>query len=783
MPLVGMRRITRVFGARVLRSGRQLWTELHEDKKYTRAIDRGNEVLDNCWDGVQDAGNHCKDRWLENESDAPLEIVAEHKIEQCVVEGVMEVESADRIYGNVYRRKRKRMESKSTNLMEDKRFEKQYVRSRWRKRCRPTELYVTCGELRDLASLGTELCIVASESSFDSGYRIACFLNSVLKYISRAWIELEQLFAFMHSEPIFSAYSSCGVLFLQDSTSIKKPGICTISGSRSFLPVFNVDFSAIPFCFILLHSRIYLRYAHLSCVFVTHSLGVNEDVGKVKDVADDEEHSSQTPSGRDKPDCGILSFQIPSGRVQSDCNKVASGIDDSGVREMSHSAVGFPKSPTRNMHLRNGRNIRTSQRCKRGRPPSSFRTKKADGSLVSDFLRCRHDGSHSTPVGPTRVLRTSFRRSCTANIKELKSTLGGVTQDMSATICSANILIIEMDKCYREEGASVTLELAASKQWFLAITRDGIRRYSIKPERVMRPSSCNIFTHSVIWTMDSCWKLEFPNKQNWWIFKELYKECLDRNMQAPAASVIPVPWVHEVLLPVDSSSVPYVRPDSYITVKEDELARALLKKTNYDMDSEDEEWLSKFNNEFYAEKETHELVTPENFELIIDVLEKGFYCNPDDYSDEKAADNICVDLKRRQVVEVVRDYWIKKRKRRCSALVRIFQLYQPRRTLVIPKSVLRKKRSFKRQGSQVERGKPRTFLQAMSVERDALEQQNKFLKVQEAKAAANKSEELAVVKRQRAQFLMANADLATYKAMAAVRMAEAAKIHEPPGTI
>lgn len=98
---------------------------------------------------------------------------------------------------------------------------------------------------------------------------------------------------------------------------------------------------------------------------------------------------------------------------------------------------------------------------------------------------------------------------------------GCATQDMSTNSFSANILIMENGQVLQEEGAVVRLELTASNQWFLAITRDETRRFSIKPERVMRSSSCNIFTHSIIWTMDSCWKLEFPNKQICWIFKEL----------------------------------------------------------------------------------------------------------------------------------------------------------------------------------------------------------------------------------------------------------------------
>ena len=69
-------------------------------------------------------------------------------------------------------------------------------------------------------------------------------------------------------------------------------------------------------------------------------------------------------------------------------------------------------------------------------------------------------------------------------------------------------------------------------------------------------------------------------------------------------------------------------------------------------------------------------------------------------------------------------------------------------------------------------------LAVMAAEQDAEEQQNAVLKVEEAKAAANRSEGLAVLKRQRAQQLMENADLASYKAAMALKIAELAQIAE-----
>lgn len=65
---------------------------------------------------------------------------------------------------------------------------------------------------------------------------------------------------------------------------------------------------------------------------------------------------------------------------------------------------------------------------------------------------------------------------------------------------------------------------------------------------------------------------------------------------------------------------------------------------------------------------------------------------------------------------------------------------------------------------------------ATKSENDTGEQQNTTPKVDEAKAAASRSLQMAIVKRQRAQLLMQNADLLTYKATMAIRIAEIAKL-------
>ena len=67
---------------------------------------------------------------------------------------------------------------------------------------------------------------------------------------------------------------------------------------------------------------------------------------------------------------------------------------------------------------------------------------------------------------------------------------------------------------------------------------------------------------------------------------------------------------------------------------------------------------------------------------------------------------------------------------------------------------------------------------ALTTEHDALTEQNAMVKIEEARVSATRSVESAILKRQRAQLLMQNADMSIYKAMMALRIAEAARFTE-----
>ncbi|KAK8546206.1 hypothetical protein V6N12_027002 [Hibiscus sabdariffa] len=258
------------------------------------------------------------------------------------------------------------------------------------------------------------------------------------------------------------------------------------------------------------------------------------------------------------------------------------------------------------------------------------------------------------------------------------------------------------------------------------------------------------------------------------------------NLTDVGSTMVPVPEVREVSGYDDRAFVPFCRPDLYISLDGDEVSRALAKRTtNYDMDSEDEEWLKKFNAEFFSGNGHCEHLSEDCFELMVDAFEKDAYlCSLDGNSNkEAAAAHLCLDLASAEVVEAVHAYWLRKRKGR-STLLRVFKGHKIKKASVIPKSSLRKRRSFKRQASSG-RGKQPCLLQgpcfivvakscmsskyaALAAEHDAM------AKVEEARVSATRSVESAILKRQRAQLLMQNADMAAYKAMIALRIAEAA---------
>lgn len=412
-----------------------------------------------------------------------------------------------------------------------------------------------------------------------------------------------------------------------------------------------MDFSAVPYSFM------YMHYGMLLCSRRMQLVLVNTD---------------EIISAREEEKPCLTSVVDFSKRLS--CSNVVK-IDNFGSKGVSDRAS---KLNGRNVHYKHGLSCiiqrrRSSMRRRSARSPWLLSMHKASGAPISDLSSSRRKSIPFSSVVSRNKLRCSVRNS-SANLADVSSSISNLMLGADSLQCSANILVTELDRCYRE-GAIVTLELSASREWLLIVEKDGSTKYTYKADRAISPSSCNRFTHAIIWTGDDNWKLEFVNRQDWVIFKDLYKECSERNAPSSTAKMIPVPGVCEVSGYEDRAFVPFQRPDFYITLDGDEVSRALAKRTaNYDMDSEDEEWLKNFNNEFISGNGHWKHLSEDCFELMVDAFEKeAYFRTSDDHSDDNVATNLCLDLASGEVVEAVHAYWLRKRKRRL-ALLRVFQV-------------------------------------------------------------------------------------------------------------
>uniref|UniRef100_A0A7C9AJJ5 Enhancer of polycomb-like protein n=1 Tax=Opuntia streptacantha TaxID=393608 RepID=A0A7C9AJJ5_OPUST len=785
MPSVEMRRSTRVFVpkakddefVRVLRSGRRLWVESGEFKH--RATENGGQWCAALIENRINLKPPPPSRPLHRQNECPM---ADDPMDIDDRKSAMEVPDTppsppkceSRMFVNVYNRKRNRKnsgvssaESESWNSKNgDRKFGLHFVRRQRRKvkafgreRGRIVEQ-----EQEDEYDHGL-LSIVVNSSSNRCGI-FSRLLISVLKHMTRQVIQLAKLSVLLLSTSISPVFASRGIHFMLDQPSIQQTGLCRIFGTRQLIPLFTVDFSAVPFCFLHLHATMFLRSVRLSlsCLCSIDFVRENEntDIDESLSYIDYQSDHSLGYISYDKDD-------------ESKGMKVVGPISGGG-RLVSRTVQYRSGVTTRSRSKRRRRSLRT----RKARKPLPFVLQKASGSAVSDRLAVKKNSSLSA-VPPNRELKSSAQKSSSSEISVPRSSSLAVNVDVELQCCTANLLVVETDKGYRIEGAEILLDVSASNEWLLVVKKDGSTRYSLKVQREMRPSpTTNRFTHAVIWAAEAGWKLEFPEKKEWSIFKELYKLCWEKNAvpASPVVKIIPVPGVREVIDSWDSTCAPFKRPDSYIRMASDELSRALSSRTaNYDMDSEDEEWLSELNKGL----DIADVVSEESFELMIDAFEKAAYYRPEECDDQESAASLCCDLASSVVAGEVCRYWLKKRNQRRAPLNRVFQLNQPRRAQLITKPVLRKKRSLKRSSTQPiqrGRGKDSSVLQAIAAEHNVVEEQCSNAAAEDAKASASRSVERAIAKRQRAQFLMENADLAVYRATMALRIADAAQVAE-----
>ncbi|XP_010552930.1 PREDICTED: uncharacterized protein LOC104823188 isoform X2 [Tarenaya hassleriana] len=755
MPSVAMRR-TRVFGvvkaadgARVLRSGRRLWPNSVEPK-----VKLAHDVDGHGWDSLlKDHGKNKANKTSVSSSTTGKKYDFRVKRRrQTKTETAHDEKPVDKVFGIVYSRKRKRLCDRASDSA-DKSDETM------------SNLKFYCGRrgVPDQVSCCQPLLTLAADWSCGNCWFSSVF-GLVMRYMRREKLRLSALYAFFLSHPINDVYADHGIQFLLEPPN-SPHGNCKFFGVVDSLPLFSVDFAAVPPCFMDMHITLLLRVVCRSFIFVKKSIFFIKNGGSQaveESNTDTEEFITQVCNSRDESVLSLLTSMRAS--------KLTGGNAQYRGSLGSH---GFQKR-------------RSSFRRRRARNLSHGVHKSYIGISISELTGSRKNQAAFSSTASPRNLRSSMLHNSAPRSNEISSPHAITGQECDSLCCSANILVTDSDRCMREGGFDVLLEFSSSsREWYIVFKKDGSIRYSHKAQKMMRPCSCNRFTHSITWTGDDNLKLEFCDRQDWLAFKDMYKDCYERNVLEPNIKVIPIPGVREVMgFEEDINSHHHCffsRPVSYIAMKEDEVSRALARSSAvYDMDSEDEEWLKRYNREMPGGVETSHQLQLDSFETMIDGFEKACFLSPDDdLSDEKATITSLCYLGKQEVLEAVYGYWTRKRKQRKAPLIGVFQGQQAKNAPLLSKPVFRKRRSFKRQGSQLHvKAKEPSPLQEKATEQNVSEEQSALGRVEEAKVSADTSMEIAITKRQIAQVLAENADLIVYKAMVALRIAEAIRAAE-----
>lgn len=205
----------------------------------------------------------------------------------------------------------------------------------------------------------------------------------------------------------------------------------------------------------------------------------------------------------------------------------------------------------------------------------------------------------------------------------------------------------------------------------------GATKYVYNAHHVLQPGSTNRYTHAMMWKGGKEWMLEFTDRNQWYIFKQMHEKCYNQNIRAASIKNIPIPGVHMLSDGDDGYvEVPLVRGSSkYFRQMGTEVDLALdPSRVLYDVDSEDEKWICTMRVTMDAMDGKMPEVTEDMFEKVIDMFEKLAYTLQ---SEEFTNDDIkryTADVGPADIVKVIYEYWRLKRKKKGLPLIRQFQV-------------------------------------------------------------------------------------------------------------
>ncbi|GAB2275618.1 hypothetical protein Dimus_010375 [Dionaea muscipula] len=287
--------------------------------------------------------------------------------------------------------------------------------------------------------------------------------------------------------------------------------------------------------------------------------------------------------------------------------------------------------------------------------------------------------SYSLPSGNYDTSPTnSAQHSKGFSLKRIRRASEKLTSDATKSCetdmlsCDANLLVTAPDRGWRECGARVVLELADHNEWRLVVKISGAAKYSYKAHHFIQPGSVNRYTHAMMWKGRKEWALEFPERTQWTLFKEMHEECYNRNMRAALVKNIPIPGVRLIERGEENGvEIPFVRAAlKYFQQVETDVDMAMnLSHVLYDMDSDDERWISDARSSDLILSH----VSDEMFEKVMDMLEKVAYAQQRELFSLEELEELLVGVGPSEVIKIIYEHWREKRRKKGLPLIRHFQ--------------------------------------------------------------------------------------------------------------
>ncbi|XP_010905588.1 uncharacterized protein [Elaeis guineensis] len=246
---------------------------------------------------------------------------------------------------------------------------------------------------------------------------------------------------------------------------------------------------------------------------------------------------------------------------------------------------------------------------------------------------------------------------------------------LESLTCNANVLVTVGDRGQRECGAQVVLDSDGQKDWRIAVKFSGVTKYVHKANQFLQPGTSNRYTHAMMWKGGKDWALEFTNRSHWSLFKMMHEECYNRNLRAASIKNIPVPGVRLIKDgEEDVVEVPVIRSSNYHRQIGTEVEMALdPSHVLYDIDSDDEEWISKYKLHLDGNGSSKAEITDDMFERIMDMFEKIAYAKQCDIFTDDELVEFMVDFGTLDIIKAVYEHWHEKRQKKGLPLIRQFQ--------------------------------------------------------------------------------------------------------------